>query len=318
MKKNGKRQIKDYSKYSYGDPEYYGLVKKNKRVHIDVKRMMKTLSLPNEVFNEMNKPRKTIYFVPNKIYQDEYMINIFKNTIEELKRNWRDEIRPAMSKVKTPREAGERARTGYFMQTGILDYDECSTLGFFAAIKRESRYEYIMRTIIAQFIHQYISVIESVTIRVMTLKGYENDTFSRNDFNSFIQRIQSTTKNKKDIIKLEDLKYYQKYDRMYNVWHFLKHNSLDLYKKIKRKYPEMLYDYTRFSNGNLAMYALKIDTQFVNSLFENSILFFEELCVKIFEENLFYATWNYDKFFKRLVDDETEGFNNPLGLPPWT
>ncbi len=318
MKKNSKRQIKDYSKYTYEDREYYGLFRKNKRVLIDVKRMGKILHLKDDILIEMNKDRKTVYFIPERQYYGDYMINHFRSIIDDLKDSWRNEIRPAMNQVRTPKQAGDDARTGYFMQTGILDYDECQMNGFFVSMQRESRYNHIMRSIISQFIHQFVSVIESITIKVLTRNGYKNDTFKRGEFNTFIQGYQKNYNVKaEDIIQLEDLDGFKNYDRMYKVWHFLKHNSTDLFKKIHRLYPEMLYEDCNYENGNLAMGVLKINTDFVNSLFDDSLAFFNELCEKVFKENLFYAEWNYDSYFESMVYNEIEGIANPLGLPPW-
>ena len=38
-----------------------------------------------------------------------------------------------------------------------------------------------------QFIHQYVSSIEAITLKVMTLNGYQNTRFSRNELDAFIQ-----------------------------------------------------------------------------------------------------------------------------------
>jgi hypothetical protein len=222
-----------------------------------------------------------------------------------------------MKNIKTPKEVEDETRTGYFMQTGIMSHEENQMNAWYASLNRQSQYNYIMKTIIAQFIHQFMSVIESTTIKVLSLKGYKNERFSRNEFDSFIQGFQSKNYgNPENIIKLENLENYRLYDRMYKVWHFLKHNSMDLFNKVSRDYPEIIYDNSEYSNGQLAMGILKIDINYVNSLFNDSINFFEELCEKIFDENIYDANWNYDMFFIREVEDEIESITNPLGLPP--
>lgn len=317
MKKNSKRKIKDYSKFNCEQPEYYGLFVKNGRVRVDVKRMDKILRLNKNIVSEMNKHIKTVYFVPDKINRYDYMINIFRDNIYELKRQWREEIRPAMKNIKTPAQVKQETSTGYFMQTGILDYDECQMYGMWEALKREGEYEYLMRTIIAQFIHQFVSVIESVTLNVLTKKGYKSDSFSRNELDAFLQGYQKDCNNKtsNNISALQDLENYSNYDRMYNVWHFLKHNSKHLFNKINDKYPEMIYEKAEFNHGNLAMGVLKIDTSYVNSMFEDSIAFFSELCQKIFKENISDSQWNYDNYFHGLVNAQIKVIVNPLGIP---
>ncbi|MGD9679218.1 MAG: hypothetical protein AB7V16_12830 [Vulcanibacillus sp.] len=318
MKKNSNRQVKDYNKYSDEQPEYYGLLKKNGRVRVDVRRMAKTFFLDEEIFNEVNKPRKTVYFVPYKIHFYDYMINIFKRYIESMQNMWKNEILPIIEMIKTPGQVGEEARTGYFMQTGIMDMDECSILGWMANLARGNQYEYVIKSLISQFVHQYMSGLESVTIEVLTLNGYKEETFKRSEFNSFVQGYQAKTIVKDKILKLEDLNSYRNYDKMYKVWNFLKHNSLDLYKKMVNNYPEMLLKNQKFSHGKQALSVLKIDFDYIESIFTDSLNFFEELCEKIFNENLFYTKWNYDSYFESIINNHIDLINNPLGLPPWT
>ena len=38
-------------------------------------------------------------------------------------------LMPVIKKIRTPREAEDDARTGYFMQTGIMEYDELQVYG---------------------------------------------------------------------------------------------------------------------------------------------------------------------------------------------
>lgn len=315
MKKNSKRIVKDYSKYSYENPQYYGLLQKKGNIRVDVKRMSKTMYLDDEILAEMNKPRKTVYFIPYKKSDLDYVINIFKKYIADMREMWENEILPIIKLIKTPQEVGEEARTGYFMQTGILDYDECSIHGFMTSIKRESEYFAVIKSLISQFVHQYMSGLESVTIKVLTIKGYKEEAFKRNGFNSFIQGYQAKNSNRDNVLKLEDLDSYKNYDLIYKVWHFLKHNSLDLYKKIKNNYPDMLLQDTDFVNGKLALAVLKIDFDYIEKIFEYSLTFFNELCEKVFNENLFFAKWNSETYFDAIVRDQIDLICNPLGFP---
>jgi hypothetical protein len=307
MKKNSKRQIKDYSKYDATNPEYYGLLIKNSQVRIDSKRLEKVSSLDNRIFEHMNKPRKTVYFVPHKKKYDDYMCNIFRSTLDGLENFWRKEFINAFRSIKTPKQAHSDAYSGYFMQTGILEADELSIHANMAQMGRSVEYSFIMQSLVAQFIHQMVSTIEAVTIRVITLQGYDKQKFNRDLFDAFIQ-------GRKKGIKLEDIEGYLDYDRLYHVWNFLKHNSMDLYEKIQRKFPDLLYD-EEYKNGQLALSVLKIDRKFVTQIIKKIGIFFDNLCAKAFDEDVTNADWDYDEFFIQFVDDVIEGITNPLGLP---
>jgi hypothetical protein len=67
MKKERKRNIKDYSAYDELDMEYHGLFIKKGKLRIDMKRLKKekylTFFLTDSIFEDINKqPRSTAYF----------------------------------------------------------------------------------------------------------------------------------------------------------------------------------------------------------------------------------------------------------------
>lgn len=307
MKKNSKRQIKDYSKYDATDPEYYGLLIKNGQVRIDSKRFEKVTSLDSRIFTQMNKPRKTVYYIPSKTKYEDYMCNIFRSTLNGLDNFWRNEFVNALRSIKTPKQAHNEAYSGYFMQTGILEADELSIHANHAKISRSMEYSFIMQSLLAQFIHQMVSTIEATTIQVITLQGYDKQKFNRDLFDAFIQ-------GRKKGLKLEDIEGYIDYDRLYNVWNFLKHNSMDMYEKIQRKFPEILND-DEYESGQLALNVLKINRKFVTEMIKKMREFFDNLCAKVFDEDVVNADWDYDQFFIKYVAEEIDVITNPLGLP---
>jgi hypothetical protein len=307
MKKNSNRQVKDYSKCALNEKEYYGLLIKNGVLRIDPKRLKKTTRINNHIYEEMNKPRKTVYFIPQKINKDDYMCNIFRSTINQLKSFWVDEFKYALRAIKTPSEAKNKAYSGHFALTGILDYDEVGMYANMSALNRSYDYAFVIQSMIGQFIHQMVSTIEAVTIRVIKLQGYDKSKFNRDYFDAFVQ-------GRKKGLKLEDIHGYLDYDKLYHVWNFLKHNSSDIYDKIKNKYPEMLYD-EEYSGGELAVSVLKIDKNYITEALKKIEIFFDNLCLKVFEEDVVNADWNYNDFFIKYVNNEIEFINNPLGLP---
>lgn len=95
------------------------------------------------------------------------------------------------------------------MQTGIMEYDELQVYGRIDGLKREHQYSKVIYSLVIQFIHQYVSSIEAITLKVMTLNGYQNIRFSRNELDAFIQGKAS--------VQLSENDYNEKYDRLYNI-----------------------------------------------------------------------------------------------------
>lgn len=308
MKKNSKRKLKDYSKYDETRYEYYGLLYKRGRARIDVKRMNKTLKLDSDMLKVMNKPRKTVYFIPEKIHRDDYSVNIFRDTIQSLIKNWNREYSKALKSIKTPEQARDEATTGHFLQTGTLEPDELQTYGSWEMLKRESVYNYIKISMIAQYIHQIASTIEATIVSVITKHGYKNESFNRNDLRVFISKD-----NKYD---LDDFEHYSAFDELYTIWNFLKHNSIDTFNKTNKKFPHLLYQNQDYKSGNLAIGYLRLNVVYINDLLKRLIPFFEELCEKGLGENVRHSNWNYDDFFKSLVSEEIKHITNPYGFPP--
>ena len=280
---------------------------KNGQVRIDSKRLEKVSSLGNRIFEFMNQPRKTVYFVPLKKRYEDYMCNIFRSALDGLENFWRKEFVNAFRSIKTPEQTYSDAYSGYFMQTGILEPDELSMHANMLQMSRSVEYRFVIQSLVAQFIHQMVSTIEAVTIRVITLQGYDKLKFNRDLFDAFIQ-------GRKKGLKLENIEGYYDYDRLYNVWNFLKHNSMDLYEKINKKHPDLLFD-DEYRSGDLALKILNIDRKFVTEMIKKIRCFFDNLCATVFDEDVKNADWNYDEFFVYYVENQIEFITNPLGIP---
>ena len=310
MKKKNKTNRKDYTKlkFNYESREYYGLFIKNHRVKIDTKRYKKFFALPNKKIERRN----TVYYMPSKIHKYDYLSNIFKDKILNLKMLWLDEFSKAINIIKTPKQVEDEVRLNSLMD-GILDYDEANITALFASFKREQPYRFVIKSIYAQFFQQMMSEIDALSLRVMVSQGYKSDDFSKKAFDIFIQG-----KQKNNPVQFPDFENYKIFDRAYLVWNFLKHNSLRSYDELKRKYPEMIYDPdNNYRNGDLSLSVLKIDEKFILYCLDNLHVFFDEVCEKGFNENIEDAKWDYDDYFINQVDIEIEGITNPLGLSKW-
>ena len=123
----------DYSKYESSDAwdyetlrefEFWGFHKKGDRIHIDTKRYKKpcykvgiTDFLPKGLF----KQRSTVYFGAARIKRTDYKVNIFRDFIYGLEKQWNEEYKPLFSKIKTPDDVYKNVRMNSIAMTSDTD-----------------------------------------------------------------------------------------------------------------------------------------------------------------------------------------------------
>lgn len=317
-KRNPKATAKDYSRF-YGSfaghtvadttkPEYYGLMKKDGRVKIDLKRMkkVKISGVPEEVLNAASQiPRNTTYFTPAKVHRHDYVCNRFRDALTTLQKKWR-ENKLAFSEITTPKETENRVRTASLMD-GIYDYEEAAEKGTLDGMKRARPYYELEVALHANFIHQIASEMTALMLYEARVLGYSYPEVSRNKLETF---IEGTTYGKH---KISDLLHFTVYNNFYTVWNFLKHNSEELFTKVKERCPEMLLS-GAYKNGQLSQYILKIDDEYIEKTLTDLGLFYDEFCEAFFGENPEMATWNYDDYFTEHIRMAIREENNPLNV----
>ena len=300
-----------YDKFSYSDTRYYGLfLKGNKNeVFIDTKRYQKFFKCDNNMLSIINK-RKTHLFKPQKTDYFDYHCNEFINTIDNIEKDWNNDFKPmityCINKIEKPKELfpGDYPN----LQIGISGVNAASQWALYMNSRNNSEYNrecqntYI--SLYAQFIHQMASKIEATTIKVLTKENAIKDKFDRN-----ILYATAVGKSK----KIDELTHFNYYDKLYRLWHFIKHNSISTYDKLKEKYPEVLTD-SNYIQGELAISYVKFSDDLIINLINGCKEFFKEYCNLVFSEDYNESQWNYDKYFTNQVYDEIDLNTNPLGL----
>ena len=308
MKKLSNAIVKDYEKLRDDQVEYYGVFTKDGRVKVDTKRYRKFMNLPDTKIEH----RQTVYYQPSRIHRSDYYCNRFRDTLQELKNLWLNEFSLAIKAIKTPKQVEDDVRIGY-LQNGVYEYDEASTIGVFEGMKRIEKYKFVIKSIYAQFFHQMMSQIDALCLRICVANGYREKDFSKEKFDVYIQGLQ-----KQNAIDFPNFNNYAIYDKAYRVWNFLKHNSLKAYNQLKKYYPEMVYDpNNNYRNGDPAISVLKINEKYIIYCLDNLHLFFDEVCERGFKENIKDADWDYDDYFLNEANDFLDNIINPLGLPDY-
>lgn len=239
MKKQRKVIRFDYTKLeTEQDYRFWGIHPKAGRLHIDTKRYQKIIL--DRGFNEfihdgMLVNRTTPYFIPEKIKQHDYKINLFKDFLHDLKEDWFYEYKPVFEKIKTPGEVQQNVRLAELSyMSSSEDYDLADEAGFMAMIKRMPKYDEIIHSLYIQFIQKICIEVNRYILLVCVELGYKSRDF---DFNSFLKFSDGLTHNKNGI-KIESLRGFNAYNLLNKINNFLKHNTVASYEKIRRYYPK--------------------------------------------------------------------------------
>ena len=84
------------------------------------------------------------------------------------------------------------------------------------------------------------------------------------------------------------------------IWNLLKHNSENLFVKVRENYPDMLLTKT-YRNGEMSMYYLKIGNDYIEKMLNDLRTFYEDVGETFFGEDKDESSWNYDEYFTNEV-----------------
>lgn len=321
MKKQRKSRYcnqKSFEEFPYTDTRYYGVWASGKgrdlKVKIDPRRFQESTytKFTDDQLLVINK-RKSHYFHPKKPQYYSYHCNVFCDTIKEINDKWTKHFQPlissAIERIQKPRKLTPGDCD--LLMCGILEPDEANMWANYNNMMNDMKYKDecidVIVSLYAQFLHLLASQIEAVTVKILTEEKAVTDRFDRNS-------LYGTAVGKE--ITVEQLPSFKYYDKLYCIWHFIKHNSFSTYEKLKEKYPETLHK-AEYQQGNLAIHYLNVSDELISELMNGCTEFFKEYCQLVFEENYAEAQWNYGQYFLSQVSDTIESFVNPLGLPSY-
>lgn len=304
--------------FNFEDTRYWGVFvinNKSKKIKIDPKRFQKMMRHKFDI-NQLKiiNARNTHYFVPKKVYFDDYNCNIFDSEISEISKYWFEHykglIKRELELIEHPKSLSVCDYDNF--QCGISSAGSAQMWAQWHNFLRVRNYKNECATTVyclyAQFFHFMMARIEAVTIKVLTLNKLVKDRFDRNI-------LYGTCVGKEKTV--EEMQYFKCYDKMYCIWNFIKHNSLSTFKTLNERYPELITKSEKYEQGELAIYHIKFSDKLIEDLLKGIRNFYKEYCCIMFDENYDEAQWNYDKYFSTRINKEIEELRNPLGLGWW-
>ena len=120
----------------------------------------------------------------------------------------------------------------------------------------------------SQFILDMTSRIEAISVSVYASINPKMKKWARDKLYDNINSKQ---------ISSRDLPSFKYHDKLYLIWHFLKHNNIDIYENLRENYPEVLIS-KKYKAGNLAKNYLKLDDKLIIELLDGVEKYFVEWC----------------------------------------
>lgn len=300
------------AKAARGEYAYYGIHKDGQRLKIDFKRMKKICLQegPSELVEIAKKasqiPRNTTYFVPAKKKRTDYIVNEFRDKINALREQWW-ELKGAFQHIKSPEKISDEYRLDAIAKTSCADdMEDIDVEAMMAGMRRIAPYQKLEVSVCAQFIQQMATELDAIMLRKCRYLGFnpsKEEQISRPQMHTYLHGYVHGAWNVEDVPNYQDV-----YRKFFTVWNLLKHNSENLFDKVKSNYPDMLLTET-YRNGEMSMYYLKIGNDYIEKMLDDLKAFYEDLCERFFGEDKEKSRWNYDDYFIAVIDEWNQSDN---------
>lgn len=284
--------------------EYFGIHSKSGRLHIDTKRFKKIMEQEGTtefLHNGMFKNRTTTYLMPKKVHKYDYKINLIREPLLLLQKDWNEEFKPLFLQIKKPNEIYENTRLDSIAMTTFADdIDEIEVKSRLASFRRERRYRIITQSLYCQFICKICIEVDRLTLLFIKELGYSKKDFKVGNFSSFTDNLKGLKKAN----LISNLNGYNSYNLLHRINNFLKHNTSKAYNELKKEYPENVCSIENktakscYENGMFAGDWIIINDGYIDMLFKELLDFFEDYCKIFLDEDLEESKWNYDDYFK--------------------
>ena len=302
--------------HRYDDTRYYGVfISKTgdkKRIKIDVKRYGQKIGLSEKQLDIM-KARRTHYYFPSKKQREDYNCNLIIPLIEDILNEWEKDYMPLIEKeIKAIQAKEYTPGDDDLFTSGIINHEEACANAFIKNMRAEAKVQEtrikLYMSLYAQFFHQMVARIEAQTIKMLSNNGFSGDRFSRNNLYQFKGMTYE---------RIKDLDGFKDYDKMYLIWHFIKHNSLSTYNDVNENYPEVLAKLkagAKYEAGDMAYCYISFSNELITNILKGVSEFFKNYCKFVFKEDYDRAQWDYEEYFIEKVNRLIKSLSNPLDM----
>lgn len=302
----GKYDYSGYDDKNMGgseDPGFWGLHRVGGRIEVDVKRYVDRCGDLNarENIPKQFEDGGIEYYVPSKLERYDYTVNYLMDSLDGLRDDWREEYKPAFSKIRTPKDVEEGYRLSAIAFTGDSDdYENIDTDARLAAVKRISKYDSVLNELYCMFLSKVCIETDRFLLNAISSLGYEGRDFDMKSFVTFCN-------GRNGAVSFSDIEGSGQFSKLHDVNNFIKHNSEKSYGALRRFHPECVwYDEEGkhpYENGMYAGDWLKFEEADIEDFLRDLRVFFRDFCRKILGEDPDRAWWDYDGFFVAAFND---------------
>ena len=298
MKRNSKAVALNYNVFDYNTYNYHGIFLSSKEVKkIDPKRFRKKHKehITSEMFRHMSI-RNTKYYFPPRQKRSDYMINIIKDQLNELRGYWNLEYKELLDNIDTPKERYKNCVNDP-IATPLMNQHERKAHCKELFIERGVEHPIIVNSFLAQNVLYVAGMLEVILQQSLAKKNIYRDKFNRKElYDVYSKRTNSIC---------EEMENFKMHDRFMSLYKYIKHSSKKNFDNLKEKYPELLREEVDFQDEMTGSYlvALNVNEDTLNILIDDLIVFFEEYIEKAFKESSWEAMWNYGDYFKSIAKE---------------
>ena len=293
--------------------DFFGIHFINGKMEIDIARYIEACKLAgiDDFLPEEFKIKKEGFYTSPKKSREEYMANIYRDSIGELANDWETEYKPLFEKITTPSQVKEGYRLDQMMYTSCVDdYEEIEIDAMFAGLRRKTKYLKIINELYCLFITKICTEVDRISLLAMSKSGYTDTDFTYKQFRAFSEGLLKDGEH----CSIESLKKFNAYNMLHKINNFLKHNSIDSYKTLKKMYPNNVASLENntaqceYENGMFAADWVILKPNYIDEIFGKLRIFFDNYCESFYKEDLSRVSWDYEEYFNYAVEQMSHPF----------
>lgn len=307
MKKDRKRQIKNYETYPSDSIEYFGVFRFNRRIAVDPKRLYKLELIDATQLEYINKQqRNTKYFYPKYEKHSESVFYLFDQSLNQLKNIWENEYEPLIDKILTPKEYAELQQAKRLIN--VISNDEFEKFDYLIILdenNRKYKYYLALQLFYVQYFILYYAVVENLITKICKECGCKENYLNNKSKNAFLE--------KQGIDSIENNSEYDSLRKLYNL---IKHGSKD--KNIDYKADNLFsrfFDIDKFDeNKDLAMLHVNNVENLIPYLFDKIEPYTRDVCEKLKNNTFKTYMLDYQEYYVAIVKKAIKEYIEDLDI----
>lgn len=301
IKRDRKRQKPKYVYYNKEHkllPDYYiynwfwGFRNIKGKFKIDTKRFKKAcehFNITDQINPNIYRQRNTVYLNPTKRNKNDYYINRFRQLLDILKKEWNYEYKKVID---------YSIKNYDHLKSEVFDEDYKMNLSPY--YDHKNNISNLLQSIYILRIHRSFT---HLFLKIMNEHGLEDSHFDIEKLNKF------TEERLNEKVSFEGLEHYNSFQIFNNLFTYIDQGYTTdhwiLYdKEIRNKVTNFKFvgqtKYYDIFPGSFIYEFLNFKDDYINPLLDELLVFVEDYCYEVFNEDKDDSKWDYIEYFKNF------------------